>query len=216
MAVELATLVVGDEPAAWADAGFTVDQGACRIGQVRVLFLGAEGRRGIVAWSFRGLTERIGVLDGLPVGPSEPEPAGAPVPHPNGSLVIDHVVLMTPDGERTTAALTAAGLEARRVREIPGSDKGSGPTTQTFFRMGRPILELVARPGRGEGPASFFGLALDVADIDALPERYGDRLGRVKDAVQPGRRIATLRHEELGLSVPIAFMTPDERRPARQ
>jgi hypothetical protein len=29
-----------------------------------------------------------------------------------------------------------------------------------------------------------------------------------KDAVQPGRRIATLRTRELGLSVPIAFMTP--------
>ena len=37
----------------------------------------------------------------------------------------------------------------------------------------------------------------------------GDRLGRIKDATQPGRRIATLRHDACGLTVPIAFMSPD-------
>ena len=38
------------------------------------------------------------------------------------------------------------------------------------------------------------------------PSSYGEHLGRIKDAVQPGRRIATLRHRDLGLSVAIAFM----------
>jgi hypothetical protein len=36
----------------------------------------------------------------------------------------------------------------------------------------------------------------------------GSLLGGVKDAVQPGRRIATLRREAR-LSVPVAFMSPD-------
>jgi hypothetical protein len=53
----------------------------------------------------------------------------------------------------------------------------------------------------------FWGLAMTVADIDACAALLGDRLGPVKDAVQPGRRIATLRHEACGLTVPIAFMS---------
>jgi hypothetical protein len=35
----------------------------------------------------------------------------------------------------------------------------------------------------------------------------GDRVGEIRDAVQPGRRIATLRRSA-GLSVPVALMTP--------
>ena len=46
-----------------------------------------------------------------------------------------------------------------------------------------------------------------VSDLDALAERLGDDLGTPRDAVQSGRRIATLR-ESAGLGVPVAFMTP--------
>ena len=35
-----------------------------------------------------------------------------------------------------------------------------------------------------------------------------EHLGKVKDAVQPGRRITTLRHKELDMSVATAFMSP--------
>jgi hypothetical protein len=59
----------------------------------------------------------------------------------------------------------------------------------------------------GDGPAGFFGLAYTVADLDVLPALYEGALGRVKDAVQDGRRIATLRHKELDLSVATAFMS---------
>ena len=43
-------------------------------------------------------------------------------------------------------------------------------------------------------------------DGTAVYNRNGDRLGTVKDAVQPGRRIASLR-KEAGLALPIAFMS---------
>jgi hypothetical protein len=36
---------------------------------------------------------------------------------------------------------------------------------------------------------------------------FGDRTSPVKDAVQPGRRITTLRHREFGLSVPSAMIS---------
>ena len=52
-------------------------------------------------------------------------------------------------------------------------------------------------------------LVTAVEDLDALVALYGPAMGQVKEAVQPGRRIATLRHKELGLSVPTAFMTAE-------
>ena len=81
---------------------------------------------------------------------------------------------------------------------------------QTFFRLGEVILELIGpNEPQGEGAAAFFGLAYTVDDIDTLPAFYGEHLGRVKDAVQPGRRITTLRHKDFGLSVATAFMSPE-------
>ena len=44
-----------------------------------------------------------------------------------------------------------------------------------------------------------------------LKVTVGDRVGTPKDAVQPGRRIATLRHRDLGLGLPVAVMTPHRR-----
>jgi hypothetical protein len=77
-----------------------------------------------------------------------------------------------------------------------------------FFWIGDPILEVVSpATATGDEPSSFWGIACAVADIDATAHALGDACSRPKDAVQPGRRIATLRHEPLGMSVPVAFMT---------
>jgi len=70
------------------------------------------------------------------------------------------------------------------------------------------IVEVVERAGLPEGPASFWGFVLNVEDLDAAAALIGpDGIGEVKDAVQPGRRIATVR-AELGLGLPVALMTP--------
>jgi hypothetical protein len=211
-------IVIGDPPDAWVAAGFTVgDDGVCRIGSVRVRLVGRDRGKRILDWSLRdttGDTLRTGAIDGIPTRASATPPLGSDddaVPHPNGALGIDHVVLFTPDGSRTTAALEAVGFKALRVRDT--SNYGA-PMRQTFFRAGEVILELIgpeepATDGSGDGPAGFFGLALTVADLDATAARLGDALGTAKDAVQSGRRIATLRHRELGLSVAIALMTPE-------
>jgi hypothetical protein len=206
-AVELDELVVGDEPAAWAAAGFTVDpDGVVRVGTVRIRLVGrADGKR-IRSWSLRGLPAGTTDVDGTPATVSE-QPPCEPAEHANGALSIDHVVLLTPDMGRTTANLEALGVELRRTKEIDESQYGF-PAKQCFFRIGEPILEVVgAAEPNGDGPAAFFGLAYTVADIDVLPALYEASLGRLKDAVQPGRRIATLRHKELDLSVPTAFMS---------
>jgi hypothetical protein len=137
-------------------------------------------------------------------------PAVEGAAHPNGVRMIDHLVLMSPDGARTASAITeATGLAVRRIRD---TGSAASPMRQRFFRMGEVILELVSPVEAGEGPARFFGLALTVDDLDALHRRLGDAVSRPKEAVQAGRSIATLRHGKVGLSVSIAFMSPDRQR----
>jgi hypothetical protein len=206
----LTEVAVGDDAAAWSSIGFTVGEGGvCRVGAVDVRLVGAGGpRRGIVGWRLAG-TASGGALDGLPAaGPPAGAGTGAageagpgPAPHPNGATVLDHVVVITPDLERTTAAIEAEGIGARRTREA-----GRG-RRQRFFRLGEVILELVgpAEPA-GDGPARLWGLAFTVADIDATADHLAGRISAPKPAVQPGRRIATLRAGD-AVSVPVAFLS---------
>jgi hypothetical protein len=116
-------------------------------------------------------------------------------------------------------ALQGAGLDLRRVRDEPTP---AGAPRQAFFRLGAEILELiqepedvVARAGGPDHPARFWGLALTVRDIDRAAALMGPHVGEVRAAVQPGRRIATLRRSA-GLAVPVALMSIEESAvPAR-
>lgn len=201
----LTAVTVGDPPEAWRSAGFTVDDdGTCRIGAVVVRLVGRDEGKRILGWSFEGLTGVDGDLDGLTTTPA-PAPEGPAPTHPNGVELIDHVVVLTPDRDRTIAAFAAAGLEPRRSRE---TDTYGAPMVQTFFRAGEVIVELIGAPEpMGDGPSGFFGLAHTCADLDATAALLDGHVGVVKDAVQPGRRITTLRHKDLGLSVATAFMS---------
>jgi hypothetical protein len=113
--------------------------------------------------------------------------------------------MLTPRLERTIEELEDTGIELRRIRE---GETGMGNFRQAFFRVGRPILEVVESTDMDEGDAArFWGITFTTADIDAAAELLGDKLGRVKDAVQPGRRIATVR-KEAGLGLPVALISP--------
>ena len=209
MGVTIDEILVGDPPEAWEAAGFAVDHdGTCRIGTVRVRLVGRDGGKRILGWSLRGAPPaRLAArsLDGLPTTESA-EPPADPAPHRNGATHIDHVVLLSPDLARTTAALGGIGVEPRGERE---SDTYGAPMRQVFFRLGEVILELVGQPDAiGAGQPGFFGLAITVADLDATAALLGAHLGTMKDAVQEGRRIATLRHRDVGMSVATAFMSP--------
>jgi catechol 2,3-dioxygenase-like lactoylglutathione lyase family enzyme len=209
VAVTLDELTVGDSPAAWRELGFTVDGDCCVVDRTRIGLAGADSGRGITKWSLRGIAAS-GDLDGIQTLRSErPPPETAPA-HSNGVTGLDHVVAVTPDLERTVAAIEAAGLDLRRVREEPTP---AGAPRQAFFRLGGIILEVVQEPPEaieragGDHPAFFWGLAFTAPDLDATVASLGERAGEVRDAVQPGRRIATLRRSA-GLSLPVALMTP--------
>ncbi|HZU40866.1 MAG TPA: VOC family protein [Solirubrobacteraceae bacterium] len=197
---ELVALDVGDPPERWAALGFEVRDGEVGLGGVR-LHLGARGK-GIVGWSLAGVLEGA-ALDGLTTSFAAACAGEAAPTHPNGAVGLDHVVVVTPDFERTSAALRDAGLPLRRVREVEPAGFRQG-----FRRLGPAILELVEARQAPPGPARFWGLVVVVSDLDALAERLGEHLGPVKPAVQPGRRIATLR-ASAGLTPAVAFMDPE-------
>lgn len=207
----LVGLTVADEAESWRLGGFAVAADhTCRIGSVTVTLAGRAGGHGIRSWSLTGLPEGTTEIDGVTTVAGTPggEPPSAPGAHPNGVVLIDHVVMTTPDPERTIAALEAAGMVHRRTRLADGYDQ---PMRQDFFRLGEVILELIGPrtpdPAHAHRPARLYGLAHTVADLDATAATLGPRLTAPKDAVQPGRRIATLRTRDLDLSVPTAFLS---------
>lgn len=201
-------LAVADAPAAWSALGFEVDDDICVVGDVRIRLADTDAGKGLTGWSVRDLESTE--LDGLATTRSDRQPPGEEPAHPNGVTAIDHVVAITPLLERTILALQDAGLDLRRVREQPTP---AGAPRQAFFRLGATILEVVQEPPEaieragGDHPAFFWGLALIAPDLDTTVAGLGDRVSEIRPAVQPGRRIATLRRTA-GLTVPVALMTP--------
>jgi hypothetical protein len=199
-------LFIAAVPDAWTAAGFEVNGDVCEVGTVRLRLEAGPGR-GITAWSVRDLSELD--LDGLDTRASEAPPAAAEA-HPNGTLSIDHLVVITPDLDRTSAVLGDAGFDLRRLRE--GETPG-GSQRQAFFRMGELILEVVDAPAHTKiaadpsGPARLWGISFLVADLATPAAALGESLSEPRDAVQPGRQIATVA-TEAGLGPAIAFMTP--------
>jgi hypothetical protein len=202
-------LTLADDASRWALLGFKVDGDSCRVGGIEVELAGNDAGSGIVRWSLRDVAAED--LDGLPTSSSErPAPEVAAPEHPNGVRAIDHVVAISPDLDRTAAALQGAGLDLRRVREEPTP---AGAPRQAFFRLGEAILELVQEPdevierrGGTQRPAQFWGLALASADLERTVRAFEPHVSSIRDAVQPGRRIATVRRSA-GLAVPVALMS---------
>lgn len=207
-------IVVAAERSAWRDAGFRIDgtDGAVvRVGSAAIALAGPAAGKRVVRCALRGIA--AAELDGLPVVRSEDEPGAdgsastvAPA-HPNGVVRIDHLVVFTPDLDRTVAAGRAIGLDLRRIRDELAP---AGSPRQAFFRLGELILEVAqAPPGsplQRDSPARFYGLAFVVEDLEAAAASLGDLCGAPRDAVQPGRRIATAA-KAAGLGPAVAFMT---------
>ncbi|CAM3503400.1 glyoxalase [Mycobacterium frederiksbergense] len=202
MTVTVGEILVADPPEAWTAAGFSVSDGLCRVGGVGIRLVGREHGAGIIGWSLGGVDTTE--LDGIPTSISD---AGsvAPAEHANGVTGIDHIVLFSPDLDRTVSALAAVGVPPRRERL---GDLGGRPIRQIFFRFGAVIIEAVGSPDTvGQGPSTLWGITYTVTDIDGTAAYFAGRTTRVKDAVQPGRRITTVHHQEFGMSVRTAMLS---------
>lgn len=190
----ITALHVADPAEAWSDLGFVVADGVSAIDGIAYV-LNAEGK-GVTAWYVDGLAADV---DGLPSGAAPISTESAP--QPNGVVALDHLVISTPNLGRTIENFETAGFELRRTRD-------AGRIHQAFFKAGDVILEIIGPPQpSGEGAARFWGLAWTVDDLDATVAYFGNRLHPAKDAVQRGRRIATL-DKAAGSTVAHAFMSP--------
>lgn len=210
----IAELLVADDPAAWRSIGFAVDAaGCCYVGTVRLRIDLAAGPRGVVAWSLADLPDpSITDIDGLRTTAGMPPVLhGRPGDHPVQAVAIDHVVVTSPDVVRTVGVIEERiGQPVKRWREAEAYGR---PMRQAFFRLGEVILEVVGPPVPevAGGAASFFGLAVTVADLEAAASLLGPALlSDPKAAVQPGRSIATVR-SAAGLKTSVALMSPEPR-----
>ena len=126
------------------------------------------------------------------------EPA---VGHPVQGMTVDHIVVLVPDLDVSIGKFSRVGLEPRlrmTVRERPAA----------FFRAG-PVIEVIESPVR---QASLYGIAL-TSDIplETMSLKWRSRgleVGEIQPAIQPGRRIMTIRDLDAGL----AIMSPDRER----
>jgi hypothetical protein len=199
---QLTALAVADAPERWAALGFAVEDRRVSLGGVSIE-LGGPGS-GITGWTLTDV-DRPSDIDGLPT--TLVENASAEVAsslrvesdHPNGALGVDHVVIMTPEFDRTAAAFDAAGLAFKRVRQ-------AGDRRQGFRRIGPAIMEIVEAPEAET--THFWGLTIVVADLGGARAHMNGHLSDDRPAVQPGRRIATL-GRGAGLSTRFALMDPE-------
>ena len=157
---------------------------------------------GIVGWALSGIDAATISIAGLTTTVVE---QAAPIfaAHSLGARSIDHVVVTTGELESTTGDIAlATGCELKRIREV-------GKIRQGFHRIGRGglIVEVVQHEDDNRSVAEFWGIVMTVDDLDAACAQLGpDRVGEPKDAVQPGRRIATIR-SSVGLGTAVALMS---------
>jgi hypothetical protein len=196
-------LTVGGPIEPWRRLGLLDVDGLIPLFGTGVRIAG-DDRAGIVGWALSGLDEVVTDVDGLATATVEPSPPLL-TEHPLGAFELDHVVVSTDSLERTCSAIErATGAVLKRVREV-------GDIRQGFHRLGGLVVEVVERRGQPAGPAGFWGLVLNVDDLDIAVAHLGPELvGAPKDAVQSGRRIATVR-DVAGLGLPVALMSPNPR-----
>jgi hypothetical protein len=111
---ELAELSIADPPERWEALGFAIEDARAQVGGLQLRF--GVGGRGISAWSIHNIGDP-GTIDGLPTTRAKSPSPKKSVPHPNRATGIDHVVVVTPDFDRTAAELARTGMPLRRVRD---------------------------------------------------------------------------------------------------
>ena len=205
----LAELTLAAAPPAWRAAGFDVDDGRHGLDRRRPAAARWGRTRAGESWAGRCATCARTELDGLPTRrhdqPPSPVPGSIPTAPSGSTTWWPSAPTSTAPSPRCAARVWTSAACARVPRRRERSGRRSSGSARRSSRSWstRPVPR---GPRIREAPAGFYGLALATADIDATAGSLGPLLGEVRDAVQPGRRIATVRREaELGL--PVAFMT---------
>ena len=203
----LVSLRAGGDTRCWKELGLAFRNATSRLGDVAFVVDGDTPA--LLDWTLTGDRDATVSIDGITTHLVSTDPGLPDVPDtigPTTGVRLDHVVINTDDGDRTSAAIhRELGAELRRVREV-----GKG-VQQRFHTLDNTVLEIISGPHITEPGASLWGMVLSVTDIDALFAHLGpDALSPPKAAVQEGRRISTVR-ANVGLGIPFAVMTPHVR-----
>ena len=193
-------LTIGGSPSLWGLAGLS-PQGSpvgalASTTNATLIWPSEELISGALEIAFDGVQSGAD-LDGIECAEFISIPDGLE----SSDSLIDHVVLMTDNLDRTCEAVTeVTGCPLKRVREV-------GEIRQGFHRVGENgvILEVVERADISR--TSLWGLVIATPSFDHLVHAAGELVSEPKDAVQPGRRISTVK-ARAGLGIPVALMTP--------
>lgn len=202
----LVSLRAGGAVEPWQQLGLSFQGATSRLGDVAFVVHGSTP--GLVDWTIAADRDATVSIDGIVTHlvSQDPGVSGSDAIGPTVGVRLDHVVINTDNGERTSAAVAdTLGAPLRRVR-----DAGRG-VSQRFHTLDNTVLEIVSGPHVEASSSSLWGMVLSVADIDALFGYLGpDVLSPPKQAVQAGRLISTVRGTA-GLGVPFAVMSPHTR-----
>lgn len=114
--------------------------------------------------------------------------------------LLDHLVIATPDPERTAALYGARlGLDMKLDRTVAALG-----TRFLFFRTGALVFEVIHRfkDGRGDGPDKIFGVSWRVASVEATRTRLqqaGLEVSELREGRKPGTRVFTVRTGTFGV-----------------
>ncbi|KAJ3405587.1 hypothetical protein HDV05_006523 [Chytridiales sp. JEL 0842] len=152
--------------------------------------------------------------------------------HPNGAVGIDHIVILSPNFKKTIGMMAMVSVHPRKMTQVRGTkmcffrsgdvvielvDIGSNDATmndnnstrsQDGNQIGATAAAAADNANVADGGAQFWGLTLLTRDLDATASYLGPNLARtIRPAVQgKGRRIFTLNHKAVGISVNTAFI----------
>lgn len=205
----VAEFVIGGLTDPWAAIGIHFSSAGCADAGNTWLHCDTRLPPGLHSWVLCDAPHTVSSIDGLITTYVDDVPAlnSESINEVNNGFQlevvgVDHVVVNTPDLQRTSNALASAtGAPLKRVRDA------SNGVQQGFHRLGGVIVEIVSTPSTIIGPAMFWGLVFVVDDLENVFNHVGpDVLSPPKPAVQPGRNIATFR-SAAQLGVPCALMT---------
>lgn len=210
----VAELRLGCPVEPWSRLGFAVSESSSGP-SVHVAGLGfrfvndatSGTESAVTGWTLAGTSHGADDVDGIATLWVDSSPRPPKSENRIHVSSIDHIVIMTGSLDRTSESIDRV-LRAPRKRV---RDAGGG-VRQGFHRAGDIILEVVERPDLDSNtPASLWGVVFVVDDLDSTVAWLGpDAVSAPRDAVQPGRRIASIRRE-VGLGLPVALMTPHVR-----
>jgi hypothetical protein len=231
--MNLVTIYINDKAESWKKVGFDVNERQQIILRNAVIVLRSDplaigGITHISVRNWKPASKDNVQVQGLHFYPPPHKTVSFSddyqVLHSNGIESLDHIVVMTSDVQELQGGLERA-FKVKPTREIL-----RGTNSYAFYLLGprysktsetphvsSPVLEVVhsqdatAVLQKVGASASFWGLAFVSAELKKTHALLAPKIGDIKSAFQPGRSLATLRHEQLGISVPSIVLS---RRPS--